>query len=79
MFSKSKERKIEEIKQKQLQIIIQEGKTKYEVGLYNGIEICLSILQNRDPSILTPDVEKEEKREEKGRTLYGNMKRNMEG
>lgn len=53
------------------------GKQEYETGLYNGLEIGLAIMENREPMLETPDQKPEtnEQNKGKGRTMYGNMKR----
>ena len=53
------------------------GKQEYETGLYNGLEIGLAIMENREPMLETPDQKPEEKEQDKGkgRTMYGNMRR----
>lgn len=52
------------------------NKEEYEVGLYNGLELALSIMEGREPVLMVPDPKQNKEQEErKGRTLYGNMKR----
>lgn len=53
------------------------GKQEYETGLYNGLEIGLAIMENREPMLEIPDQNPETKEQDKGkgRTMYGNMKR----
>lgn len=51
----------------------QEGtlKSKYDVGFYNGLEVAIATIEERNPNIVFAEFEEEEKREKpKGRTLY---------
>lgn len=51
----------------------QEGalKTKYDVGFYNGLEVAIATIEERNPNIVFAEFEEEEKQEKpKGRTLY---------
>lgn len=82
MFSKSKqlETRINELKRlvnDEKIHLAKYGKQEYETGLYNGLEIGLAIMENREPMLEAPDQKPEEKEQDKGkgRTMYGNMKR----
>ena len=82
MFGKSKqlETRINELKRlvnDEKIRLAKYGKQEYEIGLYNGLEIGLAIMENREPMLETPDQKPEEKEQDKGkgRTMYGNMKR----
>lgn len=57
-------------------IVVNVNKEEYETGLYNGLELGLSIMEGREPVLMVPDQKQNKEQEErKGRTLYGNMKR----
>lgn len=51
MMLRNKIKQLEELKQKQLQECV-ENRCDENIGLYNGIEISLAVLQNREPSFL---------------------------
>lgn len=77
IVTKRKMKEIENIKQMQKQSM-EEMKEDYMVGLYNGIELILSLLQNRNPEYETcshePEIiEREE--EQAGRTVASGMRR----
>lgn len=65
LFCKTDE--IRRIKQMQEQNITDE----YTVGIYNGIEMCLAILENREPEFKTVEKKTEikEAEEENRRTI----------
>ena len=48
---KTFEEKIEIIKSLQDSIVMD----NYNVGYYNGVEMCLSVLENREPKYRTPE------------------------
>lgn len=76
IVTKRKIREIENIKQLQKQTM-EEQKDDYMVGLYNGIEIILAILQNREPEYETclHDPEIIDTEEQKGRTVASGIRR----
>lgn len=47
----------------------------YNIGMYNGMEYALSVLENRKPEYFVLVGEKEEKQEEKKRTLITGIRR----
>ena len=70
LFCKADE--IRRIKQMQEQNITDE----YTVGIYNGIEMCLAILENREPEFKTVEKEteiKEAKEQENRRTIVSGI------
>lgn len=80
MFGKYKtlESRVKELKnitdKERTKIVV--NKEEYETGLYNGLELGLSIMEGREPVLMVPDPKQnKEQGERKGRTLYGNMKR----
>ena len=82
MFGKSKqlETRINELKRlvnDEKLHLAKYGKQEYETGLYNGLEIGLAIMENREPMLEAPDQNPEAKEQDKGkgRTMYGNMRR----
>ena len=80
MFGKAKElkKRINELKEivNKERINVAKQREEYETGLYNGLELGLSIMEGREPVFMTPDQKQNKEQEErKGRTLYGNMKR----
>lgn len=80
MFGKTKqlEKRINELKDivSRERINLAKQKEVYETGLYNGLELGLSIMEGREPVLMVPDPKQnKEQGERKGRTLYGNMKR----
>ena len=80
MFGKAKElkKRINELKEivNKERINVAKQREEYETGLYNGLELGLSIMEGREPVLMVPDPKQNKEQEErKGRTLYGNMKR----
>ena len=73
----NKTKKIEQIKELQKQNIENNKHDEYMVGVYNGIEMALAILENREPIFV--DVLKEPKTTEKveqiGRTISNGIRR----
>lgn len=70
MLGNSKIKELERLKQIQKQTV-ETDKTEYSAGLYNGIELALAVLQNREPNYLNIEKEPEvkEQKEQKGRTI----------
>lgn len=80
MFGKAKElkKRINELKEivNKERINMAKQREEYETGLYNGLELGLSIMEGREPVFMTPDQKQNKEQDKgKGRTLYGNMKR----
>lgn len=80
MFGKVKElkKRINELKEivNKERINVAKQREEYETGLYNGLELGLSIMEGREPVFMTPDQKQNREQEErKGRTMYGNMRR----
>lgn len=81
MFGKTKqlEKRINELKGivSRERINLAKQRKEYETGLYNGLELGLSIMEGREPVFMTPDQKqnREQEEERKGRTMYGNMRR----
>lgn len=81
MFGKTKqlEKRINELKDivNRERINLAKQREEYETGLYNGLELGLSIMEGREPVFMVPDSKrnKEQEEERKGRTMYGNMRR----
>lgn len=50
----------------------QEGtlKSMYDVGFYNGLEVALATIEERNPNIVFAEFEEEKQEKPKGRTLY---------
>ena len=73
----NKTKKIKQIKELQKQNIENNKHDEYMVGVYNGIEIALAMLENREPIFV--DVLKEPKTTEKveqvGRTISNGIRR----
>lgn len=73
----NKTKKINQIKELQKQNIENNKHDEYMVGVYNGIEMALAILENREPVFV--DVLKEpktiEKVEQIGRTISNGIRR----
>lgn len=73
----NKTKKIKQIKELQKQNIENNMNDEYMVGVYNGIEIALAMLENREPIFV--DVLKEptttEKVEQVGRTILNGIRR----
>lgn len=54
------------------------NKDDYMIGLYNGLEFALAIMENREPifeSCITKEPEIKEVEEQKGRTLTAGIRR----
>lgn len=50
----------------------------YSCGLYNGIELCLAAMEEREPELVTYEKEEPEvieKQEQTGRTLFSGERR----
>lgn len=80
MFGKTKqlEKRINELKDivNRERINLAKQREEYETGLYNGLELGLSIMEGREPVFMVPDSKRNKEQEErKGRTMYGNMRR----
>ncbi len=77
MFTKCKVGKINNVKNIQKQSL-QTSKDDYMVGLYNGLEIAVAILEDREPvfecCVSEPEIVKNED-EEVGRTLHSGIRR----
>lgn len=76
MFKKSKTKQIKKIKEIQKQNI-DRTKDDYMVGIYNGLELAVAILENREPEFRAtvkeqPVIEGEEKI---GRTTFSGVRR----
>ena len=73
----NKTKKIKQIKELQKQNIENNKHDEYMVGVYNGIEIALAMLENREPIFV--NVLKEpittEKVEQIGRTISSGLRR----
>ena len=69
LFNKKKQ--IKEIRDLQEQNIVNNEHDEYMVGVYNGIEIALAMLENREPIFKTVTKEPEviERKEQSGRTI----------
>ena len=65
-----------EIKDLQEQNIINNENDEYMIGVYNGIEIALAMLENREPIFKTVTKEPEviEKKEQSGRTVVSGVR-----
>lgn len=81
MFGKTKqlEKRINELREivNKERVNMAKQREEYETGLYNGLELGLSIMEGREPVFMVPDRKqnKEQEEERKGRTMYGNMRR----
>lgn len=81
MFGRAKklEKRINELKEivNKERVNVAKQREEYETGLYNGLELGLSIMEGREPVFMTPDQKQNREQEEgrKGRTMYGNMRR----
>ena len=69
MFEKGYKKKlVEQLKS------YQEGtlKSSYDVGFYNGLEVAIATIEERNPNIVFAEFEEGEKEQKKskGRTLY---------
>lgn len=74
LFNKKKQ--IKEIRDLQEQNIINNENDEYMIGVYNGIEIALAMLENREPIFKTVTKEPEviEKKEQSGRTVVSGVR-----
>lgn len=71
MFDKKNIENIKTLKQQQ-KLNVEQNKDDYSVGLYNGIELCLSLLEKREPEFLFTISNVETKTQEqmkRGRTV----------
>lgn len=77
MFTKCKVGKINNVKNIQKQSL-QTSKDDYMVGLYNGLEIAVAILEDREPvfecCVSEPEIVQNEDNEV-GRTLHSGIRR----
>lgn len=74
---RSKTKKIKAFRDLQ-RSIIDNNKDDYSVGLYNGLEIAVAILEKREPvfeTCITKKPEIIEKEEEQGRTIANGIRR----
>ena len=73
---RAKTKQIKEIRELQKQSL-QNNQDDYMTGLYNGLEMAVAILEDREPIFETyvkePEIEKVE--EQKGRTLQSGIRR----
>ena len=73
---RAKTKQIKEIRELQKQSL-QNSPDDYMTGLYNGLEMAVAILEDREPIFETyvkePEIEKVE--EQKGRTLQSGIRR----
>lgn len=74
LFNKKKQ--IKEIRDLQEQNIVNNENDEYMIGVYNGIEIALAMLENREPIFKTATKEPEviEKKEQSGRTVVSGVR-----
>lgn len=74
LFNKKKQ--IKEIRDLQEQNIINNENDEYMIGVYNGIEIALAMLENREPIFKTVTKEPEviERKEQSGRTVVSGVR-----
>lgn len=74
LFNKKKQ--IKEIRDLQEQNIVNNENDEYMIGVYNGIEIALAMLENREPIFKTVTKEPEviEKKEQSGRTVVSGVR-----
>lgn len=73
----NKTKQIKEIRDLQKQSL-QKNPDDYMVGLYNGLEFALAIMESREPvfeAYVTREPEIKEVKEQKGRTLQSGIKR----
>lgn len=69
-YKRMYEQKVESIKSTK-RIKETEGlKNLYDVGVRNGIEICLAILEDRDPVLIPVEEQKEETEQKLQRTKF---------
>lgn len=74
LFNKKKQ--IKEIRDLQEQNIVNNENDEYMIGVYNGIEIALAMLENREPIFKTVTKEPEviERKEQSGRTIVSGVR-----
>lgn len=74
LFNKKKQ--IKEIRDLQEQNIVNNENDEYMIGVYNGIEIALAMLENREPIFKTVTKEPEviERKEQSGRTVVSGVR-----
>lgn len=74
LFNKKKQ--IKEIRDLQEQNIVNNENDEYVIGVYNGIEIALAMLENREPIFKTVTKEPEviERKEQSGRTVVSGVR-----
>ena len=74
LFNKKKQ--IKEIRDLQEQNIANNENDEYMIGVYNGIEIALAMLENREPIFKTVTKEPEviEREEQNGRTVVSGVR-----
>ena len=74
LFNKKKQ--IKEIRDLQEQNIVNNDNDEYMIGVYNGIEIALAMLENREPIFKTVTKEPEviERKEQSGRTVVSGVR-----
>ena len=74
LFNKKKQ--IKEIRDLQEQNIVNDENDEYMIGVYNGIEIALAMLENREPIFKTVTKEPEviERKEQSGRTVVSGVR-----
>lgn len=69
-YKKKYEQKMESMKSTK-RIKETEGiKNVYDIGVRNGIEICLAILEDRDPVLIPVEEQKEETEQKPQRTKF---------
>lgn len=73
----NKTKKIKQIKELQMNNIKNNMHDEYMVGVYNGIEISLAMLENREPIFVNvlKEPTTEEKIEQIGRTISNGIRR----
>lgn len=74
---KSKKKQIKEIKEIQKQSL-QKTQDEYMIGLYNGLEITVAILENRKPKLLScvfKQHKSAENENEIGRTIFSGKRK----
>ena len=76
---RNKIKQLEELKQKQLQECV-ENRCDENIGLYNGLEISLAVLQNREPKFICNSQKQQMEveniqTEESGRTVKSGIVR----
>ena len=77
---KTKRKQIKNLRDIQAQSVIT-GANDYTVGLYNGLELALSVLEDREPEFKTIINEPKiiETKEEAGRTVVSGVRRRTTG